>query len=274
MASALYNPIGTTALITGASSGLGVGYAHELAQRGADLVLVARRQARLEALAVDLAEKYGTVSTVIPLDLTSADAVTELVSDLRERMITIGTLVNNAGFATFGTVLDSDEAREREQIALNVHALTALTHAFLPELVETASLHPHTAALVNLASTAAFQPVPHMAVYGATKAYVLSYTEAVSYETRSSGLKVTAICPGPADTEFFEVAQTSGGKKGTQLTVEEVMRASFSALDRAVTPSVVLVGARNALLARVASILPRPAVLDMVGRMNTPRDAR
>ena len=274
MKSALYNPIGTTALITGASSGLGVGYAHELARRGADLVLVARRQARLEALAVDLAEKYGTVSTVIPLDLTRADAVPELVSDLRERAITVGTLVNNAGFGTFGTVLDSDQARETEQVALNVHALTALTHAFLPDLVETASLHPHTAALVNLASTAAFQPVPRMAVYGATKAYVLSYTEAVSYETRASGLKVTAICPGPADTEFFEIAQTSGGKKGTPLTVDEVMRASFAALDRSVTPSVVLVGARNALLARVASVYPRRAVLNAVGRMNTPHAAR
>lgn len=274
MASAVYNPIGTIALITGASSGLGVGYAHEIARRGADLVLVARRQARLEALAVDLAEKYGTVSTVIPLDLTRADAVTELVSDLRERAITIGTLVNNAGFATFGTVLDSDEVRETEQVALNVQALTALTHAFLPDLVETASLHPHSAALINLASTAAFQPVPRMAVYGATKAYVLSYTEALSYETRSSGLKVTAICPGPADTEFFEVAHTSGGKKGPPLTVTHVMRASFDALDRTVTPSVVLVGARNALLARMASISPRRAVLNAVGRMNTPPDVR
>lgn len=273
MASALYNPIGTTALITGASSGLGVGYAHELAQRGADLVLVARRQARLEALAVDLAEKYGTVSTVIPLDLTTQDAVPELVSDLRERAITIGTLVNNAGFGTFGTVLDSDEAREREQIALNVSALTALTHAFLPDLVETASLHPHSAALVNLASTAAFQPVPRMAVYAATKAYVLSYTEAVSYETRASGLKVTAICPGPVDTEFFEVAQTSS-KKGARLTVAEVMHASFAALDRSATPAVVLVGARNALLARMAGVYPRRAVLGVVGRLNTPRDAR
>jgi hypothetical protein len=237
-------------------------------------VLVARRQARLEALAVDLAEKYGTVSTVIPLDLTTADAVPELVADLRERMITIGTLVNNAGFATVGTVLDSDAAREREQVALNVHALTALTHAFLPDLVETASLHPHAAALVNLASTAAFQPVPRMAVYGATKAYVLSYTEAVSFETRASGLKVTAICPGPADTEFFEVAQTSGTKKGSQLTVDEVMRASFAALDRSVTPAVVLVGARNALLARAAGVFPRRGVLNAVGRLNTPRGSR
>lgn len=274
MISALYNPIGTTALITGASSGLGVGYAHELARRGADLVLVARRQARLEALAVDLAEKYGTVSTVIPLDLTQADAVPELVSDLRERLVTIGTVVNNAGFATFGTVLDSDEAREREQVALNVQALTALTNAFLPDLVETALVRPHSAALVNLASTAAFQPVPRMAVYGATKAYVLSYTEAVSYETRASGLKVTAICPGPVDTEFFEVAKTSGGKKGAQLSVEQVIRASFAALDRSVTPPVVLVGVRNALLARAVSVFPRRAVLYAVGRMNTPRDAR
>ena len=274
MASALYNPIGTTALVTGASSGLGVGYAQELARRGADLVLVARRQDRLEALAVDLAEKYGTVSTVIPLDLTGTDAVSELVAHLRERGISIGTLVNNAGFATFGNVLGSASSRENEQVALNVAALTALTHAFLDDLVEAASLRPNTAALINLASTAAFQPVPRMAVYGASKAYVLSYTEALSYETRPSGLKVTAICPGPVDTEFFEVAGTSAGKKGAPLSVDDVIRASFAALDRALTPSVVLVGRRNALLARVANIAPRRAVLNTVGRMNTPTSDR
>jgi len=274
MASAVYNPIGTTAVITGASSGLGVGYAHELARRGADLVLVARRQERLEALAVDLAEKYGTVSTVIPLDLTTPGAVPELVADLRTRGIVIGTLVNNAGFGTIGTVLASDEAREREQVTLNVLALTALTHALLPDLIQAATRQPHTAALVNLASTAAFQPVPRMAVYAATKAYVLHYTEAISYETRASGLKVTAICPGPADTEFFAVAQGSNSMKGTPLTVEHVMRASFAALDRSKTPGVVLVGAKNALLARVASLVPRRTVLTAAGRMNTPREPR
>lgn len=265
MARALYNPIGTTALITGASSGLGVGYAHELAQRGADLVLVARRQERLEALAVDLAEKYGTVSTVIPLDLTATDAVTELVADLKERNITVGTLVNSAGFGTVGNFVDADMERQLEQLTLNVQALTALTHALLPDLLLTATKHPHAAALVNLASTAAFQPVPRMSVYGATKAYVLSFTQALWYETRPAGLKVTAVCPGHVTTEFSGVAGNRAST-GKSLSVAEVMHSTFAALDRTSVPPLVVSGARNALLARVSVLSPRRAVINAVGR--------
>lgn len=269
MARALYNPIGTTALVTGASSGLGVGYAHELAERGADLVLVARRQERLEALAVDLAEKYGTVSTVIPLDLAAPDAVAELVSDLTERSIRVGTLVNSAGFGTFGNFVDSDAGRERDQLAVNVQTLTALTHALLPGLITTATEQPHSAALVNLASTAAFQPVPHMSVYGATKAYVLSFTEALWYETRPSGLKVIAVCPGHVDTEFSDVAQNRGAARFS-LTVDDVMNSTFAALDRSTPPPHVISGARNSLLARVATVSPRRAVINAVGRRRAP----
>lgn len=265
MSRAPYNPMGTTALVTGASSGLGVGYAHELAQRGADLVLVARRQERLEALAVDLAEKYGTVSTVIPLDLTAPDAVPELVADLTSRDVTVGTLVNSAGFGTLGSFVDADATRQAEQVTLNVLALTELTHALLPDLLSTATLHPNAAALVNLASTAAFQPVPNMSVYAATKAYVLSFTEALWFETRATGLKVTAVCPGYVDTEFSAVA---GNHHPTDrhLTVERVMRSTCAALDRSTTPPQVIVGKRNAVLARAATLSPRRAVLSVAGR--------
>ncbi len=274
MARALFNPIGTTALITGASSGLGAGYAHQLAERGADLVLVARRQERLEAIAVELAEKYGTVSTIIPLDLTGTDAVAELIADLRTRNITVGTLINNAGFGTFGNFVDSDATREFEQVALNVQALTALTHALLPDLLNAATKHPHGAALVNVASTAAFQPVPHMAVYAATKAYVLSFTEALWYETRRTGLKVTAVCPGPVDTEFFDVAKNDEASFGRRITVDDVMHTTFAALDRASTPTHAISGAQNLMLARLATVMPRRAVLTTVGRMSAPSKKR
>ena len=270
MARAVFNPIGTTALITGASSGLGVGFAHELARRGADLVLVARRQDRLEALAVELAEKYGSESTVIPMDLTASDAVAELVADLRERNVIVGTLINSAGFATFGNFVDSDAARELEQVALNVQALTALTHAFLPDLLATATKHPHGAALVNVASTAAFQPVPQMAVYAATKAYVLSLTEALWYETRRTGVKVTAVCPGPVATEFFDVARRSEAAFRRPLTVDDVMHTTFAALDRASTPPHAISGAQNTVLARLSTVSPRRAVVTTVGRMTAP----
>jgi len=269
MARSYFNPMGTTALITGASSGLGIGFAHRLAERGADLVLVARRQDRLEALAVELAEKYGTASTVIPLDLTGPDAVAELITDLRTRSITVGTLVNNAGFATFGPFAVSDASRQREQVALNVQVLTELTRAFLPDLVHTAGAHPHGAALVNLASTAAFQPVPRMAVYGATKAYVLSFTEALWYETHASGLKVTALCPGPVATEFSRVAGVAARRRPQ--SVDQVMRTVFADLDRGTPPPHRVSGARNAALAWLSRALPRGAVVKATGRLTARR---
>lgn len=270
MARAHFNPMGTTALVTGASSGLGIGYAHAMAERGADLVLVARRQDRLEALAVDLAEKYGATSTVIPLDLSLPESVPQLVDDLRERSITIGSLINSAGFGTYGNFVDADAGREMDEIAVNVVALTALTHAFLPDLLTTATTHPHGAALVNVASTAAFQPVPRMAVYGATKAYVVSFTQAIWYETRRTGLKVTTVCPGPVDTEFFDVAQNHDAAFGKFLTVDEVMDTTFTALNRTTTPLHSISGSQNAVFARMATLAPRRAVVTVTGRMSAP----
>ena len=261
--------MGTVALVTGASSGLGEAFARELARRGADLVLVARRQARLEALAVDLAEKYGTVSTVIPLDLAALGAVAELADDLTTRRISIGTLVNSAGFATVGNFVDSDADREAEQIALNVQALTALTRALLPDLVATAADKPAGAALLNFASTAAFQAVPRMAVYAASKAYVLSFTESLWYETRGTGLKVTAVCPGLVATEFAGVAQRStpdGERPRRSLSVDDVVRSTFAALDRATPPPLVVNGSRNLILTQVSTHAPRRAVLAVLGR--------
>lgn len=267
-AAALYNPMGTTALVTGASSGLGVGFAHELARRGADLVLTARRLDRLEDLAVDLAEKYGTVSTVIPLDLAEPGAVAELVRDLTERDIRVATLVNNAGFGHFGSLVDAPAGRVHDQVAVNVAALTDLTHALLPGLQSAALAHPHGAALVNLASTAAFQPVPRLAVYAAAKAYVLSLTEALWYETRATGLKVTAVCPGPTETEFYTVARRSPAGPRRLMSVDEVMRTAFAALDAATTPPHTVVGARNRVVAWLAGSAPRRAVVTVTGRLS------
>jgi len=267
-AGSLYNPMGTTALVTGASSGLGVGFAHELARRGADLVLTARRLDRLEDLAVTLAERYGTVSTVIPLDLAAPGASAELVRDLAERDIRVSTLVNNAGFGLFGSLVDSPAAPVRDQVAVNVAALTELTHALLPGLLSAALAHPHGAALVNVASTAAFQPVPRLAVYAAAKAYVLSLTEALWYETHGTGLKVTALCPGPTETEFHTVARRSSVGPRRLMSVDEVMTTAFAALDRADTPPHVVSGTQNRLLARLAGVSPRRAVVTVTGRLS------
>lgn len=253
-----FDPMGTTALITGASSGFGVEFAHRFAERGADLVLVARRRDRLETLAAELQQKYGTRSTVIALDLTAPDAAAEIQGRLAESAITVESLVNNAGFGSFGAVAETDPAVLDGQVALNIAALVSLTRAFLPGL---------TGALVNVASTAAFQPIPRMAVYAASKAFVLSFTEAVWYEAKGSPLKVTALCPGPAHTEFAGIADNEPAMIGTWATAEQVVAAAMNALDRRNTPPSVVNSRINAIQAKAASMGPRQLIVSSVGRM-------
>ena len=262
-----FNPMGTTALITGASSGLGAEFARRLGERGTDLVLVARRQDRLEALAVELAEKYGTVSTVVPLDLTAPGAVNELVDDLAIRDIRPATLVHSVGFGTHGPFLSLDASRLDREIELNVQSVVALTHALLPTLLSQAAVNPGNAALVTLASTVAYQPVPNFAVYAATKSFVLSFTEALWYELRGRGLKVLALSPGPTETEFFAVAGNRKSSSGRFETPEHVLDTAFCALDRRRTPPSVISGARNSVLAAATRLGSRRTVVTAAGRM-------
>lgn len=274
MARQHFDPMGTTVLITGASSGLGAEFAREFARRGADLVLVARRQDRLEALAVELAENFGTESTVIPLDLTAPDAVDELVRDVESRGIRVASLVNNAGFGTFGPFRDYDDARLSEEIQLNVLALTRLTRALWPALTAHSRTSPGNGALVNLASTAAFQPLPFMAVYGATKAYVLNFTEALWYEAKGTGLKVTALCPGPTETEFAAVAANDEHFFSSAQSSEQVIATAFRALDARSTPPSVVSGFGNAAVARTVGLAPKRLLLTGIGRTSSARRGR
>jgi short-subunit dehydrogenase len=180
----------------------------------------------------------------------------------------VSTLVNNAGFGYSGSVVDAPAEVVRGQVAVNVAALTELTQALLPGLLSAALTHPHGAALVNVASTAAFQPVPQLAVYAATKAYVLSLTEALWYETRGTGLKVTAVCPGPTETEFQRVAGNSSRGPRRLMSVDEVMTTSFAALDRRTPPPHVVSGTSNRVVAWLAGSAPRRAVVRVTGRLS------
>ncbi len=164
---------GTTVLITGASAGLGVEFAHRFAARGANLVLVARRADRLEALATELRGAHGIIVTVLPADLAAPGVGASLHQELTNRGITVDSLINNAGFGTHGAFVDEDLERVTSEIQLNIATLVELTHTFLPDLLT------GRGALVNIASTASFQPTPGMAVYGASKAFVLNFTEAL-----------------------------------------------------------------------------------------------
>lgn len=189
----------TTVVITGASSGIGTELAKGLASRGFPLMLVARRRDRLDELAKELIAEYQIEVEVLPLDLSDPTSRGKLIERLRTDPI--AGLCNSAGFGTSGDFWKLPFERESEEVNLNVLALTELTHAALPGMVERGA-----GAVLNIASIAGFQPIPYMAVYSATKAYVLSFSEAVHEELHGTGVSVTALCPGPVPTEWAQIA--------------------------------------------------------------------
>ncbi|WP_291480244.1 SDR family oxidoreductase [Corynebacterium sp.] len=276
------NYAGTTVLVTGASSGLGAEFAAQFAARGADLVLVARRKDRLDDLAASLRTRHGVSVTVIAADLGAPGAATALVDDLDERGLEVNSLINNAGFGMGGRFVDEDPDRLSAMVELNVRLLTDLTRLLLPRLVERALHSGGPGVLLNVASTAAYQHTPGLAAYGATKAYVLSLTEALAYETRSSPLRVLALSPGPTKTEFFEVLSSSapngtdgtGSSDGTDAavgsfqTADEVVAHALRELDRGTPRPSTVSGRRNALVATIAQLAPRRLTLALAGRIS------
>lgn len=252
----------STALVTGASSGLGEEFAKRLAARGANLILVARRADRLESLAAELRAKYNVTVTPLSADLTKPNAASTLAAEVAARGLSVNTLINNAGFGTHGSFADADPARVSDEVTLNVTALTELTRVFYPELLKHAN-----GALVNVASTAAFQPVPLMAVYAATKAYVLSFTEALWFEAKDSGLRVLALCPGATRTEFFDIAGENA-RIGAVQTSEEVVAVAMKTLDQRNAGPSVISGGRNKVLAWGERFVPRRSLVAMSGGLS------
>lgn len=253
---------GRTALITGASSGLGAEFARRLAARGSDLVLVARRGELLDQQAAELRARHGVTVTPIAMDLARPGVGAELRERLIARSITVSTLINNAGFATYNAFVDEDPARIAAEIQLDVATLVDLTRAFLPEMIEDGA-----GALVNVASTAAYQPLPGMAVYGASKAFVLSFTEAIAVETKRSGVSVLALSPGATRTEFFDVVGTEAAAVGGFQTPEQVVTTALKALDKRRTPASVISGRANRISATLAAHAPRSLSAATAGRM-------
>jgi len=197
---------GCTALITGASSGLGAEFARQLAPHAQSLVLVARRNDRLEALRAEFGERFPDLAVFIyATDLADEGSRVRLVAWLREQGIAVDFLVNNAGLGDHGAFEDSEWTRVRAMLDVNISALTHLSHLLLPVLRASGR-----AAILNVSSVASFFPLPNMAVYAATKAYVTSLSEALRMELRDTGVSVTALCPGPVQTEFFDVATREG----------------------------------------------------------------
>ncbi len=256
-----------TALITGASSGIGLELASLAAQEGHDLVLVARQRERLESVGRGLAEEYGVRVSVLPKDLSDPSAPAELGRDLAERRIEIDVLVNNAGFGVYGFFAETSVDRELEMIQVNVAALTHLT-----KLVLAGMLARRRGRILNVASTAAFQPGPIMSVYYATKAYVLSFSEALANECSGSGVTVTALCPGPTRTEFEGRAgspdEIMARKKGFVMGASDVAREGWRGMKAG--KRVVIPGFRNRLLVQVERVTPRRLVTAISRRIREP----
>src|SRR5271157_78573 len=255
----------TTAIVTGASSGIGADIARELARRGHGLTLVARREDRLKALAGELASAHGVRTEVLAADLTDADSRADLPVQLDERGLTPDILVNNAGFTTMGPVQRAHRASELALVRTNVEAVVDLCTLFVPGMATR-----HRGAVLNTASTAAFQPLPGQAAYGASKAFVLSYSRALGAELRGSGVTVTALCPGPVETGFAEVAGMTDEEAGEALPkimwvpAVDVAKAAVDGL--AAGRSVVIPGQANRAAAALAYLAPKSLLLPLMAQ--------
>ncbi len=255
-----------TALITGASSGIGEGFAEALALRGADVILVARTKQRLEVLAEHIKKKYKTSAEIIASDLSKDNSADAVYKSVKKKGLSIDILINNAGFGMHGLFHTLSAEVEHSQIFLNCVTPVRLAHLFIPEMVSKSN-----GIIINVASTAAFQPLPYMAVYGATKAFVLSFSEALWAEYREKNIRILALCPGATDTNFFNVVGTEDAAVGKKRTIKDVVETGLKALER--DKPYVIDGRSNYLLALSNRLAPRSIVALISGRLMKPKNS-
>jgi short-subunit dehydrogenase len=258
---------GQTALVTGASSGIGVDLAACFARGGYDLILTARSEAALKDVAERLAREHGVAATPIANDLGASAGGQRLAEKIAASGLSVDVLVNNAGYGHAGAFTSSDRETQLGMIELNVRALVELTHLYWGGMLER-----RRGGVLNVASTAAFQPGPLMAIYYASKAFVLSFSEALWEEARGTGLKVSCLCPGPTKSGFRERAGTGKTRLASASPVMAslpVAEAGYAGWQR--NKRVVVTGARNRLLAQAVQVLPRRTVLRAVRELQSPR---
>ncbi|WNO53903.1 SDR family NAD(P)-dependent oxidoreductase [Stakelama saccharophila] len=255
-----------TALVTGASAGLGVHFARALAAGGHDLILTARRGDRLEALAADLRARHGIAATAIAADLAEAGAVDMLMAGIDRRGLAVDILINNAGFGASGAFAEQDRAMLARMVDCNCRALVELCHAVLPGMIRM-----RAGAILNLASTAAFQPGPWMSAYYASKAFVLHFSEGLHEEVKQHGVHVSALCPGPTRTDFAAVAGMGDSAPFKHFAADPraVARDGLKAL--AANEAVRISGLRNRIMAASARLAPRFAVRRLVASLQRTR---
>lgn len=252
-----------TCLITGASSGIGAEIARQIAERGYNVTLAARRIDRLTKLAAELENDHGVSADAVACDITDPAARKKMLDAIKKSGRHIDILVNNAGRGTEGNFADQKAEHELAQIDLNVLALTALTHAVLPDMIKRGS-----GAILNVASTAAYQPMPRQAVYAATKAFVLSFSNAIGKELSGTGVSVTALCPGPTKTEFFGTRMEQFERATPGIfwqSAEGCAKDGVEGLFK--RKRIVIPKATNRLSALGGSYTPTPVMLEVLDRL-------
>src|SRR3989441_1554907 len=249
-----------TTLITGASSGIGEVFARKLAARGRNVLLVARSEDKLITLCNELGRSNSIRAQYVALDLSKPESPARLFAEAGKRGLTVDMLINNAGFGSMDEFSKLELARELNMIDLNIKSLVELTYRFLQPMIERKQ-----GAIINVASTAAFQPVPFMATYAATKAFVLSFSEALWEENRPYGIKVMALCPGVTNTNFFEAAHGRKPPARVAQTPEEVVDAALSGLRR--SKSHIVSGWTNYFMVEAERLAPRSLIARVAGRM-------
>lgn len=261
----MYDFTGKAVVVTGGSMGIGAAFARELARRKARLVLVARSEDKLRALAAELAGTHGVRVDVVAEDLARPGAAARVHAAVQAKGLAVDVLINNAGFASYGAFTSVDLATQREEIDLNVGALVELTYLFLPDIER------RRGGVIQVASTAAFQAVPYMAVYAASKAFVLSFSEALWAEYRGRGVRVLALCPGATDTPFFARAGESAAF-GKKAAAEDVVRLGLEAFDA--DRSHVVHGLSNYVTALSSRWFTREFVAKLSARLMRPKTAQ
>ncbi|HSB28482.1 MAG TPA: SDR family oxidoreductase [Pyrinomonadaceae bacterium] len=249
-----------TTLITGASSGIGAAFARKLAALGRNVFLVSRSEDKLITICNELGRMSGVRAQYFPIDLTQPDAPARLFEETKKRGLEIDMLINNAGFGSMGYFEKLDLARELEIVDLNVKALVDLTYRFLIPMRARKQ-----GTIINVASTAGFQPVPFMATYAASKSFVLTFSDALSEENRPFGVHVMALCPGVTETNFFEAAQMDRPPMRGSQTPEEVVETALRGLKR--KKSTIISGWPNRLTVFAERFFPRSAVLRITGKV-------
>ncbi|WP_392530591.1 SDR family NAD(P)-dependent oxidoreductase [Nostoc sp. C117] len=261
----------STALITGASSGIGKAFAQELAVRRTNLVLVARSEDKLKQLANQLKEQHNIQVDIIAQDLTEHHAAATIFDITKTKGLTIDLLINNAGFGCYGDFAQEDRERQVKIVQLNILALVDLTHRFLPLMRERRS-----GSIINVSSITAFQPIPYLSVYAASKAFILSFSEALWAENRQYGVRILVTCPGPIETNFFTEANFPPALAGTKektYSCEEVVSQSLKALEQW-QPTVIIGDITTQLRSTLARLVPRKILLNILAKKFQINDLR